>query len=102
LLHIVRHFSETGKPIAAICHAAQILTAAGVAKGRRISAYPAYGPEVTAAGGEYVRVPFERAVTDGNLVTGPAWTVHVDWLRQFLVVLGSDPARTREPAVAKA
>jgi protease I len=52
LLKIVRHFSETGKPIAAICHAAQILTAAGVAKGRRISAYPACGPEVTAAGGE--------------------------------------------------
>src|SRR5271154_4696755 len=89
LLKLVRHFSEAGKPIAAICHAAQILTAAGVAKGRRISAYPACGPEVTAAGGEYVNVPFERAVTDGNLATGPAWTAHVDWLRQFLVVLGT-------------
>src|SRR5580693_1146964 len=84
LLKNVRHFAETGKPIAAICHAAQILTAAGVASGRRISAYPACGPEVVAAGGEYVSLPFERAVTDGNLVTGPAWTAHVDWLRQFL------------------
>jgi protease I len=102
LLKIVRHFSEAGKPIAAICHAAQILTAAGVAKGRRISAYPACGPEVTTAGGEYVSVPFERAVTDGNLVTGPAWTAHVDWLRQFLLVLGADAARTRESAIAKA
>jgi protease I len=102
LLKIVRHFAEAGKPIAAICHAAQILTAAGVAKGRRISAYPACGPEVTAAGGEYVNVPFERAVTDGNLVTGPAWTAHVDWLRQFLVVLGTAVTHRHEPAVAKA
>lgn len=102
LLKIVRHFAEAGKPIAAICHAAQILTAAGVARGRRISAYPACGPEVVAAGGEYVNLPFERAVTDGNLVTGPAWTAHVDWLRQFLIVLGSGVAHTLEPAVAKA
>src|ERR1700733_5270799 len=35
LLKSVRHFAEAGKPIAAICHAAQILTAAGVARGRR-------------------------------------------------------------------
>jgi protease I len=97
LLKSVRHFAEAGKPIAAICHAAQILTAAGVARGRRISAYPACGPEVVAAGGEYVSLPFE------NLVTGPAWTAHVDWLRQFLIVLGSaSVSHTLEPAVAKA
>ncbi len=102
LLKSVRHFAEAGKPIAAICHAAQILTAAGVARGRRISAYPACGPEVVAAGGEYVSLPFERAVTDGNLVTGPAWTAHVDWLRQFLIVLGSAVTHTLESAGAKA
>jgi protease I len=102
LLKNVRHFAEAGKPIAAICHAAQILTAAGVAKGRRISAYPACGPEVVAAGGEYVSLPFERAVTDGNLVTGPAWTAHVDWLRQFLIVLGAGVTQTGEAETAKA
>lgn len=68
---------------------AQVLAAAGVVKGRRVSAYPAVGPEVTAAGGEFVNVSFEEAVTDGNLVTGPAWTAHVAWLRQFLAVLGT-------------
>lgn len=88
LLAMVRHFDEAGKPIAAICHAAQILTAAGVVKGRKISAYPACGPEVTMAGGEYVNLPFEGALTDGNYVTGPAWTAHVAWLKQFLVLLG--------------
>jgi len=43
VLEIVRHFFEASKPVAALCHGAQILTAAGVAKGRMISAYPAVG-----------------------------------------------------------
>src|SRR5689334_9313012 len=64
VLDIVRHFSERGKPIAAICHAAQVLTAANVVKGRRVSAYPACGPEVTAAGGTFVNAKWEEAVTD--------------------------------------
>jgi protease I len=88
VLAIVRYFAETSKPIAAVCHAAQILCAAGVVKGRRISAYPACGPEVTMAGGEFVSLPFEGALTDKNFVTGPAWTAHVAWLKQFLAVLG--------------
>src|SRR5215207_4511542 len=95
LLDVVRHFAEVDKPIAAICHGAQILTAADVVRGKRVSAYPAVGPEVTAAGGEFVSVGLEEAVTDGNLVTGPAWTAHVEWLRQFLAVLGG----VREEAV---
>ncbi len=89
LLEVVRHFAKTNKPIAAICHGAQILTAADVVKGRKVSAYPAVGPEVTSAGGIFVKLGFEEAVTDGNLVTGPAWTAHVEWLRQFLAVLGT-------------
>jgi protease I len=95
LLDMVRHFAEAEKPIAAICHGAQILTAADVVRGKRVSAYPAVGPEVTIAGGEFVSVGLEEAVTDGNLVTGPAWTAHVEWLRQFLNVLGN----VREEAV---
>jgi protease I len=89
VLSIVRHFADEDKPIAAICHGAQILTAAGVASGRRVSAYPAVGPEVSAAGGQFVNIKIDQAVTDGNLVTAPAWPAHVEWLRQFLAVLGT-------------
>jgi protease I len=89
LLNMVRHFADENKPIAALCHDAQVLTAAGVVKGKRVSAYPAVGPEVTAAGGKFVPVALEEAVTDGNLVTGPAWTAHVKWIQQFLSVLGT-------------
>lgn len=88
VLEIVRHFSDTKKPIASICHGAQILAAAGVVRNRKVNAYPACAPEITAGGGEYVSLPFEGAITDGNLVTGPAWTAHVEWLKQFLAVLG--------------
>jgi protease I len=88
VLETVRHFAEAGKPIGAICHAAQILAAAGVIKGRRINAYPACAPEVTLAGGEFVSLDFTDAITDRNIVTGPAWTAHVAWLQQFLALLG--------------
>jgi protease I len=89
VLEIVRHFFAENKPVASICHGAQVLVAAGVCKGRKISAYPAVGPDVTVAGGEYADIPVDKAVTDGNLVTAPAWPAHPDWIAQFLVVLGT-------------
>jgi deglycase len=89
VLEIVRHFTDANKPIAAICHAAQLLAAAGVLKGRSCSAYPAIGPDVTAAGGKYVELAITEAHTDGNLVTAPAWPAHPAWMRQFLAVLGT-------------
>ena len=89
VLDIVRHFASAKKPIAAICHAAQLLAAAGVLQGRVCSAYPAVGPEVTLAGGKYADIKISDAVTDGNLVTAPAWPAHPAWLSQFLTVLGT-------------
>jgi protease I len=89
VLDAVRHFDKSGKPIAAICHAAQLLAAAGVLKGRKCSAYPASGPDVTLAGGTWVDLPMDQAYTDGNLVTGPAWPALHAWLGQFCKVLGS-------------
>src|SRR5437879_6849622 len=41
VLKVVRHFAEASKPIAAICHGAQLLAAADVLKGKSCSAYPA-------------------------------------------------------------
>ncbi len=89
VLRAVRHFAETGKPIAAICHAAQLLAAAGAVKGRSCSAYPAVGPEVNSAGGRWVNVAMDQAHVDGNLVTAPAWPAHPQWLASFLKVLGT-------------
>ena len=85
----VRHFAQARKPIAAICHAAQLLAAAGVLEGKACSAYPAVGPEVRRAGGRYVDLAVDAAHVDGNLVTAPAWPAHPQWLARFLEVLGT-------------
>ena len=89
VLEIVRHFATAKKPIAALCHGAQLLAAAGVLHGKKCSCYPACSPEVTLAGGTFVDVPMTEAVVDGNLVTGPAWPAHPAWLAKFLSVLGT-------------
>ena len=89
VLKMVRHFSDANKPIAAICHGAQVLAAAGVLKGKACTAYPAVGPDVTCAGGKYVGIPVDKAHVDGKLVTAPAWPAHPDWLANFLKVLGT-------------
>ncbi len=89
VLKMVKHFAEANKPIAAICHGIQVLTAAGVVAGKTLTAYPAVGPEVKAAGGNWVEIAVDKAITDGNLVTAPAWPAHPEWLAKFLEVLGT-------------
>ncbi len=89
VIEIVRHFAAKKLPIAAICHAAQILAAAGVVEGRTCSCYPAVSPDVTRAGGKYADIPMDRACVDGNLVTAPAWPAHPAWIARFLEVLGT-------------
>ena len=89
LIEIVRSFAAERKPIAAICHAAQILAAADVIRGRRVSAYAACAPEVRLAGGEYAETPPDGAIRDDNLVTGFAWPAHPRFLALFLDVLGT-------------
>ena len=87
VLETVRHFAREKKPIAAICHAAQLLTAARVVTGKRVSAYPACGPDIEIAGGKYVAIGMAEAIADGELVTAPAWPAHPAWLAKFLEVL---------------
>lgn len=91
VLDITRHFSNSNKPIAAICHGPQILAAAGVLDGKKMISYPACAPECKVAGANFGEISegADNAITDGNLVTAPAWPAHPEWMRQFLIVLGS-------------
>ena len=89
VIEIVQHFATANKPIAAICHGAQVLAAAGVLEGRSCSAYPAVGPDVERAGGRHPAIGPDQAHVDGNLVTAPAWPAHPAWLSAFLKVLGA-------------
>lgn len=89
VLEIVRHFAKENKPIAAICHGAQVLAAAVVLQGKKCSCYPAVSPDVTRAGGTFADIAMTDAVVDGNLVSAPAWPAHPAWLAKFLPLLGT-------------
>ncbi|MGD9210690.1 MAG: DJ-1/PfpI family protein [Desulfobacteraceae bacterium] len=89
VIEMVRHFAEAKKPIAAVCHGAQLLAAADVLEGYSCSAYPAVGPDIRHAGGKYMDIAIDQAHTDGNLVTAPAWPAHPQWLAKFLQLLGT-------------
>ncbi len=89
VIEMVKHFFTTNKPVAAICHGIQILTAADVVKGRKLTAYPAVGPEVKIAGGEFQNIPSDGVFVDGNLVTSPAWPAHANFIREFLKIMGA-------------
>ena len=89
VLQAVRHFAKANKPLAAICHGAQILAAAGVIKDKACTAYPAVEPDVENAGGKWMDIAVDKAHVDGNLVTAPAWPAHPEWLAKFLKVLGT-------------
>jgi len=90
VIAIVREFAAAAKPIAAVCHGAQVLAAADVIRGKRIAAYPACAPEVRLAGADYADIEVTEAVTDANFVTAPAWPAHPRWLAQFLQLLGTE------------
>ena len=90
VLEIVRWFAGQNLPIAAICHAAAILCAADVIKGKRISAYPACAPDVRMAGAQYADIPIDQAITDGNFVTAPAWPANAVWIQQFVKLLNAN------------
>jgi len=87
---IVRYFMEGDKPVAQLCHAPQVLAAAGTLTGRRTAAYPALAPDVAAAGAEFVD---EAAVIDGQMVSARAWPDHPAWMREFIAIL-----RSKSPA----
>ncbi|SER85082.1 DJ-1/PfpI family protein [Halopseudomonas bauzanensis] len=89
VIDIVQQFDKAQKPIAAVCHGAQLLAAAGVLQGRECSAYPACGPDVKLAGGTYMDIPVDQAHVQGNLVTAPAWPAHPAWLAAFVKLLGA-------------
>lgn len=87
VIKITNHFIDSNKPIAAICHGIQILTATNKISGRRLTCYPACSPELKFAGAHYEDIQINDAFVDGNLVTAKAWPAHSVWIRKFLEIL---------------
>jgi len=89
VLELVKHFMEVSKPVGALCHGPQILAAAGLLKGRNLTAYTALKPEIEMAGGNWQECKVDGAFVDKNLVTGVAWPGHPAWIGAFLKLLGT-------------
>jgi len=89
VIEIVKHFFKENKPVASICHGAQVLMASGVLNGRKLTAYPTIQPEIELAGGEYQSISVDQVYVDGNLVSSPAWPAHANFMREFLKLMGT-------------
>lgn len=87
LLEMVRAFDSQEKWIFAICHGIQVLAAAGLAKGKRITCYEHVRFEAEQAGGTFVD---EQAVRDGRMVTGQTWQSHPEFYREVFACLEPD------------
>lgn len=79
VLEIVSAFDRAQKWIFGICHGVQILAAAGLVVGKRVTAYENCRWEIEAAGATYVTD--EQAVRDGRIVTGQTWQSHPEFYR---------------------
>ncbi|GJU72967.1 protein DJ-1 homolog D [Tanacetum coccineum] len=89
VLNLVTHFSKSGKPITSICHGQLILAAADILKGQKVTAYPAVGPVLVAAGAHWVEPQTLASCTlDGNIITGASYHGHAEYVRHFIKALG--------------
>ena len=78
LVNIIREFDRAGKWIFAICHGIQVLVAAGLVAGKRITCYEHVRPEAELAGAWFVN---EQTVCDGRIVTAQTWQSHAEFYR---------------------
>jgi protease I len=92
LLRITRHFFETKKPVAVVCHGVEIVAAAGVLRGRTMTTVAKCALDVTQVGGTYVDQP---CVLDGHMVSARTWHDNTALLRQFVSMLKGATARGR-------
>lgn len=88
LIAITRHFFETNKPVAVVCHGAEIVATADVIRGRRMATVPKCRFDVEVCGGTFVN---DGCVRDGNMVSGRTWHDNPWFMREFIKML-RDPA----------
>ncbi len=86
LMRITRHFFEANKPVAVVCHGIEIVSAAGVIRGRTVTTVAKCALDCVQGGGKYVDQP---VVVDGNLVTARTWHDNAPFMREFMKMLAS-------------
>ena len=84
LLVLTRHFFQTNKPVASVCHGIEIMAAADCIRGRTVTTVAKCALDATMVGAEYVDKP---VVVDGNLVTARVWMDNTPFLKEFVQML---------------
>ena len=84
LLRLTRHFFEAKKPVACVCHGVEIVAAAGVMPGRKMTTVAKCAIDITSFGGEYSNAPF---VIDGHMVSARTWHDNTVLLKEFIRLL---------------
>jgi protease I len=84
LRRITRHFFEKDKPVASVCHGIEIVAAAGVIGGRRVTTVAKCRYDAEFSGATYVDEP---VVVDGNLVTARTFWDSAPWMREYMALL---------------
>jgi len=87
VIEIVREFDRRGKWIFAICHGVQVLAAAGVARGKRVTCYEHVRVEAEQAGAIFVN---EQTVREGRMVTAQTWQSHPSFYREIFAQLSGN------------
>ena len=86
LMRITRHFFEANKPVAVVCHGIEIVSAAGVIRGRKVTTVAKCALDAEQGGARYVDEP---TVVDGNLVTTRTWHDYASCMREFMKMLNT-------------
>jgi protease I len=91
VIEIVREFDRQGKWIFGICHGIQVLAAAGLTRGKRVTCYEHVRLEAEQAGATFVN---EQAVRDGRIVTAQTWQSHPMFYREIFALLSGTASAT--------
>jgi len=82
LIHAVQHFFKVEKPIAVVCHGVEIVAAAEVLKGRKMTTVAKCALDITQFGGTYLEQP---CVIDGNLISCRTWhDYNTRFMKEFI------------------
>ena len=81
---LTQEFAALGKWVFSICHGIQILAAANMLKGKRVTCYEHIRWEVETVGGTWCK---EQSVRDGKMVTSQTWESHPEFYRELMACL---------------
>jgi protease I len=92
VIDIVREFDRQGKWVFAICHGVQVLAAAGLTRGKRVTCYEHVRLEAEQAGATFVS---QQSVRDGRIITAQTWQSHPSFYREIFATLSGNASAAR-------